>query len=268
MDYFEKRFKDMRNICIMMMLTAILFLVSCEKDNPNPINENGKSLVDNIYYNNDLIAHFEYNKNSQLIKREYFDPFIIGTKQDMLFYYKDSLVSKIEYVDYNLNTTYVDSFYYANNGKIEEIKTYENEQLLETYQLGYSDNGFVESVIKGSNDKSIFEYDMNGNVVKTTKYFNVEGHETIVECQLGYDSGKKPNFGLNLFAGVDLLPWRGNTSNWEQSLSNNNIIKEYCHEKEYIIEYNEDDYPISITTKQQGIDTEEPLIIEIEYKMY
>lgn len=250
-----------------MMLTAILFLVSCDKDNPNPLDEKGKALVDNIYYNNNLIAHFEYNKNNQLIKGEYFSPFIIRSRQDILFHYKNSLVNKIEFVDYNLNTTYVDSLFYNDNDEVEKIETYENNQLIEIYKLSYLDIGLVESVIKRSGDKNIFEYDSNGNVIKTTKYFNLEEHETIVECRFEYDSGKKPDFGLNSLITVDLLPWRGNTSNWEQGLSNNNIIKEYCHEIEYIIEYNEDDYPISITTKQQGINTENSLTIEIEYKM-
>ncbi len=162
----------------------------------------------------------------------------------------------------------MDSFYYTDNNKIEKIETYENEKLLIIYQLNYLDNGLIESVFIGSNEKRIFEYDMNGNVVKTTNYLILEGHETIFECKIKYDSGKKPFFGLNSLIGVDLIPWRANSSNWEQSLSNNNIIMEYCHEQEYIIEYNEDDYPISITIKPHGLNTENPLTIEIEYKMH
>ncbi len=104
-----------------------------------------------------LIAHFfEYNKNNQLIKREYFNPFDIGLNEDIIFHYKDSLVSKIEYVDYNLQTTYVDSFYYTDNNKIEKIETYENEKLLIIYQLNYLDNGLIESVFIGSNDEKGF----------------------------------------------------------------------------------------------------------------
>ncbi len=81
----------------LLILIAILFSVSCDNDIPNPLIENGKAFVDNLYYNNNLIAHFEYNKNNQLIKREYFNPFDIGLNEDIIFHYKDSLVSKIEY---------------------------------------------------------------------------------------------------------------------------------------------------------------------------
>jgi hypothetical protein len=45
MDYFEKRFEDMRNTRIMMMLTAILFLVSCDKDYPISITTKQQGII-------------------------------------------------------------------------------------------------------------------------------------------------------------------------------------------------------------------------------
>jgi hypothetical protein len=56
MDYFEKRFEDMRNTRIMMMLTAILFLVSCDKDYPISITTKQQG----INTENSLTIEIEY----------------------------------------------------------------------------------------------------------------------------------------------------------------------------------------------------------------
>jgi hypothetical protein len=56
MDYFKKRFEDMRNTRIMMMLTAILFLVSCDKDYPISITTKQQG----INTENSLTIEIEY----------------------------------------------------------------------------------------------------------------------------------------------------------------------------------------------------------------
>jgi hypothetical protein len=56
MDYFEKRFEDMRNTRIMMMLTAILFLVSCDKDYPISITTKQQGIITE----NSLTIEIEY----------------------------------------------------------------------------------------------------------------------------------------------------------------------------------------------------------------
>ncbi len=92
------------------------------------------------------------------------------------------------------------------------------------------------------------------------------GQETIQECEFTYDTKKTANFGLDYLIGIELLPWRGTTSDWEQSLSKNNLLYESCSGNEYTIEYNERGYPTSITTKWKDIETETPMTIRIEYK--
>ena len=76
---------------------------------------------------------------------------------------------------------------------------------------------------------------------------------------------KKPNFGLDYLIGINLLPWRGTTSNWEQSLSKNNMTFENCANTEYTNEYDRNNNLIAITTKWVGIETETPMTIRIEY---
>jgi hypothetical protein len=56
MDYFKKRFEDMRNTRIMMMLTAILFLVSCDKDYPISITTKQQGIITE----NSLTIEIEY----------------------------------------------------------------------------------------------------------------------------------------------------------------------------------------------------------------
>ncbi len=42
----------------LLILIAILFSVSCDNDIPNPLIENGKAFVDNLYYNNNFNSSF------------------------------------------------------------------------------------------------------------------------------------------------------------------------------------------------------------------
>jgi len=92
------------------------------------------------------------------------------------------------------------------------------------------------------------------------------GQTSIQECEFVYDNKKKVNFGLDYLIGIELLPWRGTNSYWEQSISKNNLIYESCSGNKYTIEYNQNDNPITITTEWEGIETETPMTIRIEYK--
>ena len=109
---------------------------------------------------------------------------------------------------------------------------------------------------------------MNENVIKTTNHLTDpwNGQESIQECEFVYGTKRKVNFGLDYLIGIELLPWRGTTSNWEQSLSKNNLLSESCSGNEYTIEYDQNNNPKSITIKWKDIETETPMTIRIEYK--
>ena len=84
-----------RTILIFMCVLAVSIL-SCEKDNSGEPSELAKTpLVLNVYdYNNDLVAHYEYNENDQLIKKEFTDP-VNNVSSDLIFQYENDLVDII-----------------------------------------------------------------------------------------------------------------------------------------------------------------------------
>ena len=263
------KYKIMKTIKPLILLIFV-FLVSCEKNDSDTIQESKKPLVVNIYdYNNDLVAHYEYNENDQLIKREFTDP-VNNVSSDLIFHYDNDLVDIIEYVDHDFPQFSHEKHYYHNNkNKIDKIETHQRGQILSTFHLNYSSQGLVESFNTTRNEpKTFYDYDTKGNVIKTTNYLTDpwSGQETEQVCEFTYDSKKTANFGLDYLIGIELIPWRGTTSNWEQSLSKNNLLNETCSGHEYTIEYKDDDYPISITTNWKDIETETPMTIRIEYR--
>lgn len=261
----------MKKTILILMCAFTIGMLSCKKDNPNEPLEVGKTpLVVNVYdYNNDLVAHYEYNENGQLIKREFTDP-VVNVSSDLIFHYENDLVSIIEHVDHNFpQSSHEKHYFYKDNGKIGKIETHQRGQIISTFHLNYSAQGLVESFNTAGNEpRTFYEYDLGGNVIQTTNYFfdPFNGQEIIQECVFVYDTKKKVNFGLDYLIGIELLPWRGTTSVWEQSLSKNNLLSESCSGNEYTIEYNQNDCPKSITTKWKDIETETPMTIRIEYK--
>ncbi len=261
----------MKKTVIIFMCVSTVGILSCKKDNSDEPSEVGKTpLVINVYdYNNDLVAHYEYNENEQLIKREFTDP-VNNLSSDLIFHYESDLVDIIEYVDHDFSQySYEKHFFYNDNNKIDKIETHQGGQILSNFHLNYSNQGLLESFnTTGKEPTTFYEYDLNKNVIKTTNHLTDpwNGQESIQECEFVYDTKKKVNFGLDYLIGIELLPWRGTTSNWEQSLSKNNLISESCSGNEYTIEYYQNDCPKSITTKWKNIETETPMTIRIEYK--
>lgn len=253
---------------LIFLFVFTLSLMSCEKDDSNGITEIDKTpLVINIYdYNNDLVAHYKYNEKDQLIIREFTDP-VNNVSSDLIFHYENDLVNRIEHVDHDFPLySYEKHYYYNDNDKIE---THKGGQIISTFHVNYSNHGLVESFNTTGNEPTTFyEYDLSENVIKTINHLTDpwNGQESIQECEFVYDVKRKVNFGLDYLIGIELLPWRGTTSNWEQSLSKNNIISESCSGNEYTIEYDQNDNPKSITTKWKDIETETPMTIRIEYK--
>jgi len=204
-----------------------------------------------------------------LLKREFTDP-VNNVSSDLIFHYENGLVSIIEYVDHDfLQFSHKKYYYYNNSGKINKIETRKGGQIISSLLINYSNQGLVESFnTPGNTPTTFFQYDYKGNVIKTINHLTdpFNGQTSIQECEFIYDNKKKVNFGLDYLIGIELLPWRGTTSNWEQSISKNNLISESCSGYKYIIEYDQNDNPITITTEWEGIETKTPMTIRIEYK--
>ncbi len=260
----------MKKTVLILMCAFAIGILSCEKNGPNePLEVEKTPLVINVYdYSNDLVAHYEYNEKDQLIKREFTDP-VNNVSSDLIFHYEGDQVSIIEYVDHNFpQFSHEKHYFYKENSKLDKIEAHQDGQIISIFYLNYSNQGLVESFKTGNEPMTFYEYDLSGNVIKTTNHLTDpwDGQESIQECEFVYDTKKKVNFGLNYLIGIELLPWRGTTSNWEQSLSKNNLISEGCSGNKYTIEYDQNDYPKSITTKWKDIETETPMTIRIEYK--
>jgi hypothetical protein len=231
-------------IKLIILCVLVISILSCEKDNSGGPSELDKtSLVINVYdYHNDLVAHYQYNENDQLIKREFTDP-VSNVSSDLIFHYENDLVNKIEYVDHDFPQFSHERYYYYNDkNQINKIETQKNGQIFGAFYLNYSSQGLMQSINTEGNEPSTFyEYDIDGNVIKTTIHLKDpwNGQETIQECEFTYDTKETVNFGLDYLIGIELLPWRGTTSDWEQSLSKNNLLYESCSGNEYTIEYNE-----------------------------
>lgn len=258
----------MKRISITLLCFSVGFIASCNFSDPSEIEET--PLVINVYdFNNDLVAHYEYDESQRLIKREFTDP-VNNTSSDLFFHYENDLVDIIEYVDYDFpQFSHEKHYFYNDKSKIDKIETYKKGQIISTFSINYSSDGLVESFYSaGEEPPTTYEYDLNKNIIKTTHYFTNpwDDQELIQECEFEYDGKKKANFGLDYLIGMELLPWRGTTSTWQQTLSRNNIVSESCSGHEYTIEYDQNDNPRSITTKWKDIETETPMTIWIEYK--
>lgn len=263
----------MKTIAMIVLSAFAISMVSCEKGDPLiPPETNNTGVVTNVYnYDGDLLAHYEYNDNDQLIKRSYTDP-VNNRSSDMIFHYENNLVSIVSFVDHDSpQFSYEKHYFYNDDGKVDKFENHQGGQLLSTAHINYSDQGLVESFnTPGNEPTTFFTYDSSGNVVKTTNHLrDYYGQESIQEIEFEYDTKKKASSGLEYLVGVEFLPHRGNTSIWEQSLSQNNLLSEKHEGTEstgYIIEYDQDNYPKTITMKWKDIETETPMTIRIEYE--
>jgi len=259
-------FCDMKRFLI-YFTALVLILSSCEEE--EYFNTSSAFLVVNVYdYDGNLVAHYDYDENNRLVRRLFTDP-VNNVSSELVFSYSNNLVSKIEFFDNdNLQSSYEKKYFYNSKNKIDKIETHQRDQLLSTFHVNYNSSGLVESFNTNDNEPSVlYEYDSHENIVKRTYYLRDPrtGEQSIQECAFEFDSFNKVSFGLDYLIGIELLPWRGTTSNWVQSLSKNNITMESCSGHEYFLEYDNNNNPTSITTTWKDIETEKPMIIRIEY---
>jgi hypothetical protein len=262
--------KFMKRITIIVM--TLLLMASCGND--DTIEPQRQFVVDEIFdYNNNLLAKYIYNDNNQLIKRITTDP-INERSSDYEFEYLENRISKIKYIDYTFpqfNHTIL--VYYNQQGQIEKDETYKGNNLIGIKNYSYYANGKIKGIIDNNGEENItYIYNNTNNIEQVKIRFldngDVSNTDEYIEkfYDYEYDSGNKPNFGINNIFQFEPLPYFGTEAMFEKNISLNNMTKNITTGTKWIYEYNKFNLPKRIETKWDGVDTEEPMLLRIEYK--
>ncbi len=247
----------------------LILTVSCQKDdNINSI-QNREFLISKVFdYQDRLLANYIYNNNNQLIKREFTDP-ETGYSSDLVFSYSDGIIEKIEYIDHNFpQFNYSQYFFYGDSGKMIRYEFRKDGIVTDHVNLMYSSSGTLNYLYTDDSVQlNLYEYDNDFNVIKVTHYFTdpVTGENFEQIRTYSYDDLKKPSFGLDYILPIDLLPKMGTDAVLERSISKNNMTSNHGSGTERSYEYNEFGLPISVLTEWQGIITDDPMLLKIEY---
>lgn len=250
-------------------LIFFIFFVGCETKEPFLEYETPNYLISDVYDIDDrLVAHYEYDKSYNLIKRIFTDP-VNNVASNMIFHYKNGYVSMIEHKSYDFpQFDHQEHFIYDENGRLTKIERYQREELLSFVNTYYDNNGKIKSLNSNGFEPFVFfEYDTKNNVNKSTYHLiEPETKEEFIQVrERAFDTFKRPSMGLDYLLGVDPLPWRYYMDVWELTLSQNNIVADHHSGNTFTYEYNNDGYPVSVTVKWKDIETEKPLTMKIKY---
>lgn len=251
-----------------VLIVVLIFISSCKTDDANVLTSKD-FLVSKVYdYQDRLLANYVYNDSGQLIKREFNDP-ETGNPSDLVLTYKNNLLEKIAYIDYIYpqfnNEKY---FFYDDSNKMIREETHQNNTITNHINLKYNDNGTLKYLYTDDGTQlNLYEYDQNLNIISTTSYLrdHITGETYEEKKSFSYDVNAKPYFGISYNLPLELLPKMGSIANWEKGFSKNNMIESNESGTTWNYKYNELGLPISINTKWEGITTEEPMVIKIEY---
>lgn len=262
---------------ILVILIVIGTLNNCSDDDTCIANEQSSALVvDKIFdYNYNLLAEYFYNENNQLIKRERIDDGVLVSEYE--FEYVDNRISKIEYLDHNYpqfnHTIFI---FYNQQGQIIRDETHQYENIISINDYTYNANGRIQEISRfseGFNTTHTYIYNNTENVeqvVSLIPEFDEGGTPTgnFIETSFGYDydNGLKPDFGIGKVFQIEPLPAFGAEAVFEKNSSQNNMIKNLSTGTQWLYTYNENDQVETIETIWDGIETEEPILLRLEYK--
>jgi len=264
---------------ITVILLSLLLSVSCKKDdsidiqNEVVIDIQKKFIVNKIFdYNNNLLAEYFYNEKNQLIKRVTTDP-ISERNSDYEFEYIDNRISQIEYTDYTFpQFSHTILIYYNVQGQIFKDETYQNNNLIGTKNYSYYANGKIKGFIDNNAAETItYIYNSTNNIEQVKIRFpnngdiGSTGDYIEIYFDYKYDNRNQPNFGIAQVFQFEPLPYFGTEAMFEKNISQNNMTKNVTSGTKWIYEYNEYNIPKTIETKWEGIETEEPMLLRIEY---
>lgn len=253
-----------------LFLISILIVSSCKKEDDFTTNETKMYLVSNVFdYQDRLLANYIYNENKQLIKRIFTDP-TTGGSSDLLFYYSNNKVSEIDYLDHNFpGFNHTIFLFYDTHNRIKRSEISKNGSIISHINYEYASSGQITHLYKDDGTSyNFFEYDNSGNIITVTNccsFDPITGERTEIIRRFNYDNHKKPPFNLDYLFQIELLPKMGNAEVFERNISSNNITYFENAGTKWTYEFNEDDLPTSILTEWEGLDTEEPMLLKLEY---
>jgi hypothetical protein len=259
----KKIFLNKKNTFILILL----FAFGCSNNNSNNYSSED-FLVSHVYnFQDELIAKYNYNNSSQLIKATYFH-LTPDITENIFFTYSGNLLVGMETIylehpEYDFENTY----YYDNNRNLIKVKiSYSNEQTF-TYYLKYDSNNRLTNLC--NQDEVVinhYDYDENLDIVKQTDYLKdpITGIESERITSYTYDNFNKPPFGMNAFYFRNLLPLDELNDFWVESFSKNNLTYSELNNIHYLYEYNKYNLPIAILPKKEGNYLNEKLI-KIDY---
>ena len=252
-------------------------LVSCSSDDDNSNAEmNIQYIVDKIYdYNNNLLAEYFYNDNDQLIKFDrVFNEELLATYE---FDYQNGSIFQIDYENFEM-PSFNHSIYLFYNQEERLIKDemHQSGNIIEINEYTYNENGEiqeVESQSEGLNTISIYNYFDSENIEQVIRRFpefddggNPTGNSIEIRFEYEYDQGLKPNFGIGNIFQIEPLPAFGTEAMFAKNMSANNMTRNLSTGTQWIYTYNENNLVETIEIIWEGVETEEPLLLNIVYK--
>jgi len=267
---------------ILFLFVAAGIIAGCSKDDESNSPDRGNNsqkrfLVSKIFdYNNNLRAVYTYNDNNQLLKRETKDD-ANNPSSDYQIEYENGKAKNIKYIDYkypqfNHNIVLI----YSTDGKIIRDETYQYGNLIGFKNYAYYSNGKLKAMVDQAGlEWYSVDYNNTVNAMQTKILMEDDGDlgNTATAYReifrdFRYDDKKKPNFGLGDVFQIEPLPYFGDEALFEKNISHNNMTTFIGSGTQWIYEYNDDGLPITIETRWKDIDTDEPMMLRLEYTEY
>lgn len=265
---------------ILFLLIAVGIITGCCKDDENisPDDNNQKKfLVSKIFdYNNNLLAVYTYNDNNQLVKRQNKDE-ANNISSEYEIEYESGKAKNIKYTDYkypqfNHNIILI----YNTDGKIVRDETYQYGNFVGFKDYTYYSNGKLKAMVDNAGlEWYSVDYQNTVNAMQTKILMEDDGEigNTITAYReifrdFRYDDKRKPDFGLGVVFQIEPLPNFGDEALFEKNISYNNMTSFIGSGTQWIYEYNDNGLPITIETKWKDIDTDQPMMLRLEYTEY
>ncbi len=236
-------------------------LVSCDKDDDTKSQEKKFVPIKITEYEGDYVEDetlFEYDVNNKLIKREY-DEYYYETFE----YDTEGRLNKMK--TYEDNSLFVyDTYEYNNSDQVIKIQSYNNEDEARSYYIHeYDTEGNVVKKTKYSADGTLVEYytyshDSNGNIINEKYYWadytsGVVSTDQYEEWTYTYDDKN------NVYKSVNLpFMWESTVNNPLTTIFTEHYGDNYTDTYTNVYEYNEDNYP----TEYSDVDDGERYVIE------
>jgi hypothetical protein len=259
---------------VFLFILSILVL-SCRKNHdvhPDIIVEPNwdRYVVDKIYdYNNRVIANYTYSADVKLLRIDYTDP-VNNTSSYYEFTYENTFVKSIQVVSNNYpQSNYQIRLFYNPQGRIIRDESWKNGTQVGYINYEYDANKRISNLKRDNGDKNYFlSYDGEANIkqAKVNLQDPYNGATSTQYRDFKYDTHQKPDFGLGYVFQVEPLPQFGTEAPLEKNISAHNMTEYSGSGTQWIYTYNDHNLPATIETKWKGINTDQPMLLRLQYK--